>query len=349
MTENNLYIPFKERSDASIGGPSTFMKNLKTWLDKHHYPYSEDIENSAGIFFPIAYDIETLKRFKKQRKHIIQRLDGIFYPEKHGKDYKKMNKTIKQVYQNLATHTVFQSEYCKNQCFKMFGKKKEGQYSIIHNGVNQSIFYPSEEKKTLNKDDIRLVMTGNFRNPDQLYPVIKALELVKNRLTFTLTIAGPISDASLKEYLKQNYIQYAGELDIKDVAGLLRQSDIFLFSSLNPPCPNSVLEAVSCGLPVVAFSDGSMPELLNFNSELLAAVPDRVFNSPEDLIPDKLAEKILLAVEEFEKFRQKTINYYKMVSFDLCGKKYVDTFETITLKYQSKANSLSLKKTLWRN
>jgi glycosyltransferase involved in cell wall biosynthesis len=39
-------------------------------------------------------------------------------------------------------------------------------------------------------------------------------------------------------------------------------SDVFLFTSLAENCPLVVLEAMSCGLPVVSFDVGGVPELV---------------------------------------------------------------------------------------
>ncbi len=48
----------------------------------------------------------------------------------------------------------------------------------------------------------------------------------------------------------------------QDVAGLLAASDIFVHPSYSDPFPLAVLEASAAGLPVVAFADGGIPEMV---------------------------------------------------------------------------------------
>ena len=56
---------------------------------------------------------------------------------------------------------------------------------------------------------------------------------------------------------------------------ILCRYDIFLFSDQSA-CPNSVLEALAAGLPVVAFDRGSIPELIKpgYNGEI-ASIKDK--------------------------------------------------------------------------
>jgi glycosyltransferase involved in cell wall biosynthesis len=46
------------------------------------------------------------------------------------------------------------------------------------------------------------------------------------------------------------------------IAELDRSAHLLYSAEINAPCPNSVIEALACGLPVAAFDAGSLPELV---------------------------------------------------------------------------------------
>ena len=325
LKNNNVFIPFKGYD--FIGGPSTFMRNLKTYFDDVGYKYKSDISKSKHIFFPISYDLASLKKIKKYKGAIIQRLDGIYYPQKHGASYLEKNKLIKDIYLNYATKVVFQSQYSKAQCFTLFGEKETGDYEIIINGVNEAIFYPSNAFKEVPKK-FKLVTTGNFRNIDMLEPVIKALDTISN-FDFELNIIGPIVNDKLHDLINRDYINHLGNKDSNQIADLLREHHIFMYSHLNPPCPNSVLEAIASGLPVVGFNSGSMSELLHFSPNLLAEVSNDVFQKYEDFSVDKLKDKIMYCMTHFKKMKEVALVNASNYSFKDCGKQYQKIFQNI--------------------
>lgn len=322
---NNVFIPFKGYD--FIGGPSTFMRNLSTYLDDVGYNYKSDISKSKHIFFPISFDLASLKKIKKDKGAIIQRLDGIYYPQKHGASYQEKNKLIKDIYLNYATKVVFQSQYSKAQCFTLFGEKNTDDYEIIINGVNEAIFYPSSTFKKAPKK-FKLVTTGNFRNIDMLEPVIKALDTIAE-FDFELHIIGPIVNGNLHDLINRDYVTYHGTKNTHQIADLLREHHIFIYSHLNPPCPNSALEAIASGLPVVGFNSGSMSELLHFSTSLLAEVSDDVFQKYEDFSADKLKEKIMYCMAHFEKMKEVALVNASNYSFKHCGEKYQKIFQNI--------------------
>lgn len=334
-TTSHLYIPFADFQ--GIGGPSTFMRNLCDYLHRHGVDYQEQPHNAHVIFFPVLFALDVIQKIKQQGGYVIQRLDGIYYPSKHGECYLDLNRDIQTIYENYADCVIFQSCYSQAQCSSMFRQHAHAQ--IILNGVNKHIFYPAPHVERIVSRPIRLISTGNFRNIDMLEPVIRALDVLEGVFQFELVLVGPITNKKLETFLQRDYIQWMGEKDLAEVAALLRKSDLFLYSHLNPPCPNSVIEAISCGLPVVGFDSGAMSELCFFSKELLAYVSEDIFQKYEDFDFRKLAEKIVLAVERYDDYKARAMQYSHLYSFEECGRQYVAVFERY-LKKRRKLLSL---------
>jgi len=315
------FIPFNNYNKG-VGGPKTFMKNLRSELDKKGFKYQLRPWLASSIFFPIAVNIKLIKRVKLFRGKVIQRLDGVYYPSKHSDKYLEFNSQTKNIYLNYADHVIFQSEYSKKQVFEMFGKMDERSYSIICNGADLDIFYPSE--RIVPSEMLTFITTGNFRNKDMLEPVIKALDLLANNgVVFKLKILGPITLPNKSEILLKEYVVHDQVEELESVADSLRGADIFIYSHLNPPCPNSVIEAISTGLPVVGFDSGALKEICFFNPELFAFVSDKVFQLYEEFDHIKLAEKIEKAIVDFPKYKKNALEFASIYSMSDCANNYI--------------------------
>ena len=84
-----------------------------------------------------------------------------------------------------------------------------------------------------------------------------------------LIMAGIIQDETyykheIKPYLSDINIEYIGSVDPKQRDKLLGNAYAFLHPiNFNEPFGLSVVEAMACGTPVIAFNKGSMPEVIN--------------------------------------------------------------------------------------
>ena len=327
LKQKKLYIPFPEKKN--VGGPFTFLRNLKNYFNLQKYNYEKKISyKCSGIFFVVSTKLKKLKNFRKAKLPIIQRLDGVYYYSQHGEKFERLNKKIKEIYHSYSTHIIFQSNYSLMQCTEVLGALPHENYSIICNGVNKSTFYSNDQYKEKNYKEFKFITTGSFRKRVMLEPIVNALDSLRNDCCFKWMVVGSVEEENIKEYLNRDYIDYIPPVASQDaLADLLRKADIYLHSQLNDNCPNSVLEAISCGLPVVGFDSGSMSELCFFNKELLAYVSDEVIQKYEDFDYKKLAEKIKLCINDFFEYRRIALENSGMYDFEECGKEYVKVFE----------------------
>jgi glycosyltransferase involved in cell wall biosynthesis len=60
----------------------------------------------------------------------------------------------------------------------------------------------------------------------------------------------------------ESWITWTGIVPQNQIPQLDRSAHILFSADLNAACPNAVIEALACGLPVIAFATGSLPELV---------------------------------------------------------------------------------------
>jgi glycosyltransferase involved in cell wall biosynthesis len=79
-----------------------------------------------------------------------------------------------------------------------------------------------------------------------------------------LVVVGNVPEA-LERALTRNHsslIEWVGLQSSERIPSYYRSADLFFAGDPNPACPNAVIEAMACGLPVVAFDTGAIPEII---------------------------------------------------------------------------------------
>jgi len=323
-----VYIPFSRTQ--RIGGPASFMINLKAALDAKGYPYTGVPYGAKSIFFPVTTSERKIKRVRRWGGKVIQRLDGIDYRViKEGE--RDPNATIRKIYNTYTDHVVFQSEFSKRQVFSILGEKDDGAYSIICNGANTDIFYPDTEH--LRGDEMRFATSGNFRHPLMIWPIVEAMDaLIEIGFQVRLDLIGPINlkkAGDREKILARPYIQQMQFTEQKLLADRLRQNDAFVYTHYNSACPNAVIEATSCGLPVVGYDSGAMNEVCYFSRDLLAPVSGELIHDRSTYDVTLLLRCFKQLVEHYDHYREQALAHSDKFSMAQCGQAYMELFERI--------------------
>lgn len=140
---------------------------------------------------------------------------------------------------------------------------------VIHNGIDLSVFCPGDRaaaraRLNIPKDVAVLLFTGNHLKANMWkdYATMRAsVEAVAVRLggrNVRLIALGDSSDAEEAGLARVQFIPY--QRDPASVARYYQAADIYLHAARIDTFPNSVLEALACGIPVVATAVGGIPE-----------------------------------------------------------------------------------------
>ena len=152
-------------------------------------------------------------------------------------------------------------------------------HQIIHipNGVDLSVFVPATQPPALSQNILFVGRLDQMKGVDILLEAIA--ELKKRGLKTTCTIVG---DGPIKEGLQsltrklniESQVVFAGTCS--DIVRHLHTAAVFVLPSRSEGMPNVVLEAMACGVPVIAASVGGIPDIIQNGRNGLLIAPDDI-------------------------------------------------------------------------
>ncbi|MBS1751105.1 MAG: glycosyltransferase family 4 protein [Bacteroidetes bacterium] len=141
---------------------------------------------------------------------------------------------------------------------------------VIHNVVNTECFFYKERSK---KDIFRFIHVSVMNYQKNIEGIVAAFAaLAKIRKDWQLCLTGNNSDYIrhlVKESGIQDRVSLPGEVSNIDVARQMQESDALVMFSRYENFPCTIIEALCCGLPVIATNIAGIPEAVNASNGIL--------------------------------------------------------------------------------
>lgn len=156
---------------------------------------------------------------------------------------------------------------CSSSLSKIYEEKEKINLPFINNGVDIEKYQRAvnnekeiiREKLNLPKDKTIYIYTAPFNERKDQEFAIKAFLEANNSNNFLILCGDGATFNDLKNKYKNDNILFTGK--VRNIPEYLKASDIYLSTSKSEGLPNSVLEAMSCGLPVLL---SNIPQHLEF-------------------------------------------------------------------------------------
>ena len=175
---------------------------------------------------------------------------------------------------------MFQSEFNRRLVNRFKGKVSLPN-SIIQNGVDLNEFSPygPDIKRMLKlPPEGSVMMTSALWRPHKRLSIVTDVFhlLAESHDDLYLIVLG----GGVPEDKKSNHprIRYAGHINPSDLPAWYRTADVFVFLSWLDHCPNTVIEAIASGVPVVCTNQGGTKEIIELARGGIVAEADEEYD-----------------------------------------------------------------------
>ncbi|MEO8517212.1 MAG: glycosyltransferase family 4 protein [Flavobacterium sp.] len=268
----------------------SFLKNNNIKIDLIH---AQSIFN-AGIE---AYYFNKLTKIP----YIFTEHNQFSLREKSRKEIKIISKILNSPYPNLVVSYDKIRQFATNSFFSKF--------EVVGNSVDEKIFYYKKTKKE--NEQFTITTVGAFNPIKDQETILKALHQLDKNPSYKIKFNWIGFDSWGTDYqdeinriislydFKNIKIELTPHLSRNELASKLRESDLFLFSSICEGMPVSMLEALSCGVPVCTTRCGGVDEIINKDNGEIIQIMD--YNAMSNFILKNINKEIIFDNENISK------------------------------------------------
>lgn len=266
----------------------------------------------------------TCFEYKNKCYQCIQLKDSI--DERFSSSIFNYKKNYLNKFQNLTI--VSPSQWLSN-CSRSSALFSRFHHQTIPYGLDSKVFSPKEKiemRKKYNLPVDKTIML--FVSYQSLYVrrkgysiLLEAISKIKNDSLCLLSVGGSSGNINSNVPI----IDYGFVDNENTMSELYSAADFFVIPSLEDNLPNTVIEALLCGIPVTGFPAGGIPEMIKTGFNGLIA---------EGMTVDALYDSIIHMAENIHTFNNNEIRKDAYERFDqkIQGKRYIDLFTSVLEK-----------------
>ena len=260
-----------------LGGPASFRARLSAGLARRGIRTHQDPDDptcQAVLVIGATRHIDDLLRARRKGLRLVQRLNGMNWIHRlkhtgaaHFLRSEWNNFILSFTRRWLAEAVVYQSSFARDWWQTVYGGVR-APGRVVYNGVDLAEFHPLGPSD-LPADRTRLLLVEGRLGGGYEIGLENALGLAQ-RLSRSqprpveLVVVGQVPDALRARCEREapGLLHWRGVVSREEIPFLDRSAHLLFSADLNAACPNSVIEALACGLPVISFATGSLPELV---------------------------------------------------------------------------------------
>jgi len=276
-----VYIPYSETAKT---GKGIFLKRLADQALSLGVSVVSDQDRPHDV----SLHLIKLKNSKSKR---ILRLDGIYHNT--DQDYKARNKEIaKHVLE--ADGVIYQGIFSKSMADKYLGQANKPT-ACIHNGASAEFY--DNINPAISDFEKNFITVSRWRPHKRLSDSIESF-LLADVSDSCLWIAGNVeqSNCKLEKYAGLKNVKLLGTVDQKTLGSYYKACSASIHLCWVDCCPNSVVESIAAGCPVICNNVGGTRELVDKAGGIVCDVDEPYDMSPVKLYqPPKMDRNIIAA------------------------------------------------------
>ena len=322
-----------------LGGGASFRLKFENGLRARGVDVTHDPSQPSDAILVLAGTRHLIPLWKARSRgqRIVQRLDGINWVHKKRntgfKHYLRAeygNFILSFIRSRIATNIIYQSEFSRKWWEDWYGTTRVPS-SVIHNGVDLNTYSSATQDSAPTYPPYKLLLVegslggGYEMGLDNAIRLTKILQ-AKHKLDMELVVVGKITEEHKKRVALNTNIEinWMGTVPRERIPEIDRSAHLFFSADLNAACPNSVIEALACGLPVVSFDTGALNELVPGDLGRIVSYGGNPWNiDPPDV--ETLADSTVEILQDQPRFRKSAREQAeKNLGLDQMTEKYLE-------------------------